>query len=100
MTAALTLGIIGGPNVSNLSHQDAAASSASPRTAWSDDDLRVELYNFVERVGTQVAAAERLGVGPTFISEVLRGNRKVSEGIAQKLGFEAVRYVTWRRVAA
>lgn len=83
-----------------ISHQDAKPSSVPQPIGLSDDELRVELYRLVERVGSQARAAQQLGVSFQFVSEVLRGNRRVSEGMALQLGFEPIRYTAWRKVAA
>jgi plasmid maintenance system antidote protein VapI len=51
----------------------------------------LELINqLVKRKGTQAAAAEELGVSPAHISDIIRGNRGISDEIAQRLGYRRV----------
>jgi DNA-binding transcriptional regulator YdaS (Cro superfamily) len=48
------------------------------------------LRNLVQQLGSQKAAAKRLGFTPSFINDVLQGRREMTEALASKLGFKRV----------
>ncbi len=54
---------------------------------YNDVDLLLLLESKVKEFGSQRKLAENLEVSPAFLSDVLLGNRAISEKIASKLGF-------------
>ncbi len=61
------------------------------------DILRV-IREEVDRAGSQKDLAARIGVSPTYISDVLNERKEPGEGILEPLGLERV--VTYRRKKA
>ena len=51
------------------------------------------LRKLISELGSQKAAADRLGFTPSFINDVLQGRREMTDQLARKLGFKRV--VTW-----
>jgi len=54
------------------------------------EEARELVGELVEELGSQSAAAERLGVSKTMVSDILSGARKVTDNIARKLGYSKV----------
>ena len=54
-----------------------------------DDDVKAELRRRIEASGVRSLAAE-LGFSPGFISHVANGKRRLTENLANRLGFELV----------
>ena len=51
------------------------------------DNLAIEtIKNLVKEAGTQAKVAENLGITPSYLSDILKGKREVSESVADKLG--------------
>jgi len=48
------------------------------------------LRAFVRQAGSQRTAAAELGVSQAYISDMLRGNRNISDAILNKLGLRRV----------
>ena len=48
------------------------------------------LRTLVRELGSQKAAAKRLGFTASFINDVLQGRREMTEALAAKLGFKRV----------
>jgi plasmid maintenance system antidote protein VapI len=48
------------------------------------------LRRLVKELGSQKAAAKKLGFTPSFINDVLQGRREMTEALASKLGFKRV----------
>jgi plasmid maintenance system antidote protein VapI len=48
------------------------------------------LRKLVRELGSQKAAAKKLGFAPSFINDVLQGRREMTEALAAKLGFKRV----------
>lgn len=48
------------------------------------------LRTLVRELGSQKAAAKKLGFTPSFINDVLQGRREMTEALAVKLGFKRV----------
>jgi plasmid maintenance system antidote protein VapI len=48
------------------------------------------LRELIEELGSQKAAARKLGFTPSFINDVLHGRREMTEALAAKLGFKRV----------
>lgn len=48
------------------------------------------LRKLVSELGSQKAAAKRLGFTPSFINDVLQGRREMTESLAAKLGYKRV----------
>lgn len=48
------------------------------------------IRNIVKEEGSQTGAAKRLGIAVSYLSDILNGNRNVSEKIAKKLGYKKV----------
>jgi len=49
-----------------------------------------KLEQMVAEEGTQVAVAEKIGVTPAYISDVLSGRREPGKTICDALGFERI----------
>ena len=48
------------------------------------------LRALVRELGSQKAVAKKLGFTPSFINDVLKGRREMTEALAAKLGFKRV----------
>jgi plasmid maintenance system antidote protein VapI len=48
------------------------------------------LRELIRELGSQKAAAKKLGFTPSFINDVLQGRREMTEALAAKLGFKRV----------
>lgn len=48
------------------------------------------LRKLIDTLGSQKAAADKLGFTPQFINDVLKGRREMTEALAGKLGFKRV----------
>lgn len=44
----------------------------------------------VQEAGSQAGAAKFLDISPAYLSDILNGNRKVSDEVARKLGYRRV----------
>ncbi len=53
-------------------------------------DPVAELNKLIERHGSQMAVAERLGVSSVYISDLVNGRRDFSERMLEKLGLVRV----------
>ncbi len=49
-----------------------------------------ELKRRVKAAGSQIAAAEKLGIPQSQLSEILSGRRDVSDSILEKIGFTKI----------
>ena len=56
----------------------------------NDEKVLIKFRAYVNMCGSQKEAAHRLGVSAQYISDLLRGRRRVSESIANKFGFTAM----------
>lgn len=56
-------------------------------TLQSLDDLVAELRHMVGEHGTQAKVAERLGISPAYLSDVMRRTKAPSDRLAEKLGY-------------
>lgn len=54
------------------------------------DEARELLSQMVDEKGSQSAVAKWLGVSDAYLSDILNGNRGVSDDIARKLGYRKV----------
>jgi len=54
-----------------------------------------EILSFVEYHGNQTKAAKALGISNVYLSDIVLGNREVSQRIAHKFGWERC----WKRKA-
>lgn len=48
------------------------------------------IEKIVAEGGSQVKAAKRLDISPAYLGDILKGNRPISESVAQKLGYKRV----------
>lgn len=53
-----------------------------------EDEMLDVLRNFVREAGTQKAAADRLGISATFMSDMVKGRMPISGSVAKKLGYQ------------
>lgn len=75
--------------------QQAESHAATLRAYASADQVLAEIRS----AGTpQNELATKLGVSPTYLSDVLNGRRDISDGLAKRMGFERV--VLFRRPPA
>lgn len=56
----------------------------------TEEGLRTLLKQMADDTGTQRELAERLGITPAYLSDIIRGGRGISDAIAAKLGYERV----------
>lgn len=49
-----------------------------------------DLKQLVKEKGSKKAAAETLGIHPSYLGEILNGTRDLSESVLEKLGYEKV----------
>jgi DNA-binding transcriptional regulator YdaS (Cro superfamily) len=56
----------------------------------NDEKVLVKLRAYVKMCGSQKEAAHRLGLSAQYISDLMKGRRRVSESIANKFGFTAM----------
>lgn len=54
---------------------------------YTDDDVRAALEKAVLREGSQRRLADRVGISPSYISSVRRGQLPPSQLLAESLGF-------------
>lgn len=54
------------------------------------DPAKQAIRELIDEKGTQAAAAEALGISPSFINDILHGKRNISKPVLTKLGFERV----------
>jgi predicted transcriptional regulator len=45
------------------------------------------LWDLVAQHGSQKAAADVLGITPSYLSDILQGSRSVSDSLARKIGY-------------
>ena len=58
------------------------------------EQLIDRLYDMADRLGSQRALAQQLGVSPSYLNDVLQGNRKPGRVILQALKLKAAtRYI-------
>jgi transcriptional regulator with XRE-family HTH domain len=55
-----------------------------------------KIKSLVEKTGSQMEVAKQLGIGSSYLSEILKGTRPISETVARKLGY--FRVITFLRV--
>ena len=48
------------------------------------------IIDIVDEEGSQYAAAERLGISPAYLSDILSGARSISDKVANKLGYSKI----------
>ena len=56
----------------------------------TEHDILDDLTFAVERMGSQTAVAKDLGIGESFLGDILHGRRKVCKYLAGKLGWRKV----------
>lgn len=56
----------------------------------SQDEFIEFLRNHIAEHGTQQDFAERIGVTPAYVSDVLRGQRKPGKKLLDAMGFERI----------
>lgn len=49
-----------------------------------------ELKKMVEKKGSKKAAAEALGIHPSYVGELISGTRPLTDNVLEKLGYEKV----------
>jgi len=49
-----------------------------------------QLERLVDQLGSQAAAAQALGIGPSYFGDLLRGHRNVSDRVLTKLGLRRI----------
>ena len=49
-----------------------------------------QLERLVDQLGSQTAAAQALGIGPSYFGDLLRGHRNVSDRVLTKLGLRRI----------
>ena len=56
----------------------------------TEEEARELIRDMVDTEGSQSAVAKQLGISASFVSDILAGSRKVSDRVAQKLGYSRV----------
>ncbi len=69
-----------------------------PKRYLHQAEMMNQLRAVVALHGNQRAAAKALGISQQYISDILKGSRKISASVADKLGFVADR--TYRKISA
>ena len=59
-------------------------------TVGIEHDLRHEISELVDSLGTKKAAAEKLGISQAYLGDILMGRRGVGEQLAGRLGWKRV----------
>lgn len=54
------------------------------------DPAREELERLIAKVGTQKAAADKLGLSTSVVNDIVLGRRPISRNVLGKLGYERV----------
>lgn len=61
---------------------------------YTTADMRWKLQQLAAHYGSQDKLAQRLGISPQYLCDVLHGRRALSGRVAKRLGYERViRYV-------
>lgn len=55
-----------------------------------NDQAQKELNKLIAQEGSKAAAAKRLGVSPSLITEISKGRRSIPESVLKQLGFRRV----------
>ena len=55
---------------------------------FDEPDLRKELIKRLKRQGTQSSLAREIGISHSYLNDILRGKRHITEPVAGYLGFE------------
>lgn len=53
----------------------------------TETQLRVEIVKQAMKIGTQKDAADKWGVSPQYLSDIITKRRDISDGFARKLGY-------------
>jgi plasmid maintenance system antidote protein VapI len=61
----------------------------------TQDELKGTIEQMVKQWGSQRKVADHLGISAAFLSDIINGNRPISNKVAQKLGYSKV--VKYRR---
>lgn len=56
----------------------------------SEHDLIDELKRKIKFGVTQTAIAEELEISPSYLNEILHGKKRLSEEVAERMGYERV----------
>lgn len=54
---------------------------------YTREQLVETLWDLVAKNGSQKAVAELLKIKPSYLSDILHGNRPISEHVAKEIGF-------------
>ena len=58
--------------------------------ATMEQNPQRQMERLVSQLGSQVAAAAALGIGPSYFCDLLRGRRNVSDAVLRKLGLRRI----------
>ena len=53
----------------------------------TEEQMKEILWDMVAANGSRSAVADILGVTPSYMSDILNGNRAISDSVARKIGF-------------
>jgi predicted transcriptional regulator len=56
----------------------------------TQDEIKGIIEDMVQKWGSQRKVADHLGISAAFLSDIINGNRPVSNQVAQKLGYKKV----------
>lgn len=56
----------------------------------TQDEIKEIILQMVSKWGSQRAVADHLGISGAFLSDILNGNKPVSNQVAQKLGYKKI----------
>lgn len=79
-------------NMEVSEHARTVIDAGGFRRVGVSHDVLDRLTGLVEECGTQVAAAERLGISVPYLNGVLLGRDPVSPALASRIGFRAVTF--------
>jgi plasmid maintenance system antidote protein VapI len=62
-----------------------------------EQDLRKELIRLLKQKGSQSSLAREIGISSSYLNDVLRGKRQITERIAGHLGYK--RSIVFTRIS-
>jgi len=59
----------------------------SGQAYYSESEMVAILWDMVAEHGSQKRVAEIIGITPTYLSDILHGDRKISESVSRRIGY-------------
>lgn len=70
---------------------DAKSRGGNSRPVISEIDLYRRLEEYISRAGSAKAAAQQLGISPSFLSQIRHAGRAMPTSVVHRLGFQKKR---------